>query len=126
MIDLLVDKIQALQNPTVVGLDPRLSMIPEHIRQQAFETYGQTLKGASEAFWLFNKEIIDAVYDLVPAVKPQVAMYEMYGADGVDVFIRTIQYAKEKGLVVIGDIKRSDIASTAQAYACLLYTSRCV
>ena len=83
MIDLLVDKIQALQNPTVVGLDPRLSMIPEHIRQQAFETYGQTLKGASEAFWLFNKEIIDAVYDLVPAVKPQVAMYEMYGADGV-------------------------------------------
>lgn len=117
MIDLLVDKIQALQNPTVVGLDPRLSMIPEHIRQQAFETYGQTLKGASEAFWLFNKEIIDAVYDLVPAVKPQVAMYEMYGTAGMDVFIRTIQYAKEKGLVVIGDIKRSDIASTAQAYA---------
>ena len=117
MIDQLIEKIEACQNPTVVGLDPRLSMIPEAIREEAYEKYGKTPEGAAEAFYLFNKEILDAVYDLIPAVKPQVAMYEMYGVPGLAAYIKTIAYAREKGLIVIGDIKRSDIASTAQAYA---------
>ena len=117
MIDQLIEKIEACQNPTVVGLDPRLSMIPEAIREEAYEKYGKTPEGAAEAFYLFNKEILDAVYDLIPAVKPQVAMYEMYGVSGLAAYIKTIAYAREKGLIVIGDIKRSDIASTAQAYA---------
>lgn len=117
MIDRLIEKIEACQNPTVVGLDPRLSMIPEAIREEAYEKYGKTPEGAAEAFYLFNKEILDAVYDLIPAVKPQVAMYEMYGVPGLAAYIKTIAYAREKGLIVIGDIKRSDIASTAQAYA---------
>ena len=117
MIDQLIEKIEACQNPTVVGLDPRLSMIPEAIREEAYEKYGKTPEGAAEAFYLFNKEILDAVYDLIPAVKPQVAMYEMYGVPGLAAYIKTISYAREKGLIVIGDIKRSDIASTAQAYA---------
>ena len=117
MIDQLIEKIEACQNPTVVGLDPRLSMIPEAIREEAYEKYGKTPEGAAEAFYLFNKEILDAVYDLIPAVKPQVAMYERYGVPGLAAYIKTIAYAREKGLIVIGDIKRSDIASTAQAYA---------
>ena len=117
MIDQLIEKIEACQDPTVVGLDPRLSMIPEAIREEAYEKYGKTPEGAAEAFYLFNKEILDAAYDLIPAVKPQVAMYEMYGVPGLAAYIKTIAYAREKGLIVIGDIKRSDIASTAQAYA---------
>lgn len=117
MIDRLMEKIEACKNPTVVGLDPRLSMIPDIIKEEAYEKYGKTPEGAAEAFYLFNKEILDAVYDLIPAVKPQVAMYEMYGVPGMAAYIKTIEYAREKGLVVIGDIKRSDIASTAQAYA---------
>ncbi|SET08664.1 orotidine-5'-phosphate decarboxylase [Natronincola peptidivorans] len=117
MIDSLIDKIEALQNPTVVGLDPRLSFVPEHIKKEAYEAYGKTPKAASGAFLRFNQEIIDAVHDLVPAVKPQIAMYEQYGAEGIQAYIDTIQYAKKKGLIIIGDIKRSDIASTAEAYA---------
>lgn len=117
MIDALVKKIQATQNPTVVGLDPRLNFVPQHLRDAAYETYGKTPEGASQAFLAFNKGLIDAVYDLVPAVKPQVAMYEQYGAAGIAAYIETIAYAKEKGLIVIGDIKRSDIASTAEAYS---------
>lgn len=117
MIDTLIKKIETLQNPTVVGLDPRLSMIPERIRNASYEKFGKTPAGAADAFLSFNKEIIDAVYDLIPAVKPQVAMYEMYGAAGMQAFIDTVAYAKSKGLVVIGDIKRGDIASTAENYA---------
>ena len=117
MIDRLINKIQKLENPTVVGLDPRLGMIPEAMKQQAFEECGKTPEGAARACYLFNKAIIDAVYDLIPAVKPQIAMYEPYGPYGIQAFIDTVKYAKEKDLVVIGDIKRSDIASTAEAYA---------
>ena len=84
-------------------------MIPEAIREEAYEKYGKTPEGAAEAFYLFNKEILDAVYDLIPAVKPQVAMYEMYGVPGLAAYIKTIAYAREKGLIVIGDIKRSDM-----------------
>lgn len=117
IIDKLIDKIKQTQNPTVVGLDPRLDYVPLYIIKNAFDEYGETLKGASEAFYMFNKEIIDEIWDIVPAVKPQVAMYEQYGADGIAAYIKTIEYAKSKGLIVIGDIKRSDIASTAEAYS---------
>lgn len=117
MIDRLIKKIEELQNPTVIGLDPRLDFIPTYIKEKAYETHGKTPKAAAKAFLDFNKEIIDAVYDLVPAVKPQIAMYEQYGAEGIQAYIDTIAYAKEKNLIVIGDIKRSDIASTAKAYA---------
>lgn len=117
MIDTLVKKIQQTNNPTVVGLDPRLDYIPKHIKEQAFAQYGKTPLGAAKALLSFNVAIIDAIYDLIPAVKPQVAMYEQFGAEGIQAYIETIQYAKSKDLVVIGDIKRSDIASTAEAYS---------
>ncbi len=115
--DTLIDKILELNNPTVAGLDPNMSFVPAFIKNETFEKYGQTLKGAAEAFLTFNKMIIDQIYDIVPCVKPQVAMYEQYGAEGMQAYIDTIAYAKEKGLVVIGDIKRGDIASTAEAYS---------
>lgn len=117
MIDRLIEKIEETQAPIVVGLDPRLNFIPNHIKDKAYEVYGKTAKAVGEAFYRFNKEIIDNVYDLVPAVKPQIAMYEQYGPEGLEAYIKTIDYAKEKGLIVIGDIKRSDIASTAEAYS---------
>lgn len=117
MINELVKKIEALRAPIVVGLDPMLSYVPEHIKRAAFEEYGETLKGAGEAIWQYNRGIIDAVYDLVPAVKPQIAMYEQFGIEGLMAFHRTCEYAREKGLVIIGDIKRGDIGSTSAAYA---------
>ncbi|GMQ59155.1 orotidine-5'-phosphate decarboxylase [Vallitalea sediminicola] len=117
MVDQLIRKIKEMDNATVVGLDPRLNFVPEYIKENSYEKYGKTLQGAADAFYNFNKEIIDNVYDLIPAVKPQVAMYEQYGIHGLKAYIDTIDYAKEKGLIVIGDIKRSDIASTALAYS---------
>ncbi len=117
MIDQLISKIEETQNPSVVGLDPRLSFIPDFIQQDAYEKYGKTPQGAAEAFYRFNRQIIDQIYDVVPAVKPQIAMYEQYGAPGLEAYIKTISYAKERGLLVIGDIKRGDIASTAEAYS---------
>ncbi|AKL96795.1 orotidine 5'-phosphate decarboxylase PyrF [Clostridium aceticum] len=117
MIDRLIAKIEKTQNPTVVGLDPRLSFVPQYIKEEAYRNYGKTPKAAAKAFLEFNKKIIDGIHDIVPAVKPQVAMYEQYGAEGMQAYIDTLQYAKEKGLMVIGDIKRSDITSTAEAYA---------
>ena len=115
--DKLIEKIKETGNPTVVGLDPRMSFIPKHIKEECFAKYGKTPKAVAESFFMFNKEIIDATYDLIPAVKPQVAMYEMLGTDGFESYINTIKYAKEKGLVIIGDIKRGDIASTAENYS---------
>ncbi|MCQ4726130.1 orotidine-5'-phosphate decarboxylase [Anaerotignum faecicola] len=117
MIDKLIDKIKETENPTVVGLDPRLSYVPDFIKNECLEKYGKTPKAVAESFYMFNKEIIDKTFDLVPAVKPQVAMYEMLGPEGFDSYIRTIEYAKSKGLIVIGDVKRGDIASTAEAYS---------
>lgn len=117
MIDQLIDKIIEYNNPSVVGLDPRLDFIPNHIKEESYELYGKTPKGAAKAFLKFNYEIIDAIYDIVPAVKPQVAMYEQLGTEGFQTYLDTIRYAKQKGLIVIGDIKRSDIASTAEAYS---------
>lgn len=117
MIQKLIDKIRATKAPVVVGLDPMLSYVPQHILRQAFAEYGETLEGAACAIWQFNKEIVDHVYDLIPAVKPQIAMYEQFGVPGLAVFKRTVDYCKEKGLVVIGDAKRGDIGSTSAAYA---------
>lgn len=117
IIDRLIEKIKETENPTVVGLDPRLSYIPAHITDKYFEKYGNTPKAAAKSMLKFNKKIIDSIYDIVPAVKPQIAMYERYGIDGLKAYAKTIEYAKQKGLVVIGDIKRSDIASTAEAYS---------
>ena len=117
MIDQLVANIKKTQAPIVVGLDPMLNYIPEQVQKKAFEEKGETLEGAAEAIWQFNKAIVDATYDLIPAVKPQIAMYEQFGVAGVIAFKKTVDYCKEKGLVVIGDIKRGDIGSTSEAYA---------
>lgn len=117
MIDQLVANIKKTQAPIVVGLDPMLNYIPEQVQKKAFEEKGETLEGAAEAIWQFNKAIVDATYDLIPAVKPQIAMYEQFGVEGVIAFKKTVDYCKEKGLVVIGDVKRGDIGSTSEAYA---------
>ena len=117
MINQLVANIKKTGVPIVVGLDPMLNYIPEQVQQKAFAEYGETLEGAAEAIWQFNKEIVDKTYDLIPAVKPQIAMYEQFGLPGLAAFKKTVDYCKEKGLVVIGDIKRGDIGSTSAAYA---------
>ncbi len=117
MINKLVEKIKKTGAPIVVGLDPTLKFVPEHIKKAAFAEYGETMKGAAEAVWQYNKGIVDAIYDLIPAVKPQIAMYEQFGVEGMIAFQKTAAYCKEKGLVVIGDIKRGDIGSTSEAYA---------
>ena len=117
MINKLIQGIQRTGAPIVVGLDPTLKFVPGHLKEKAFAEYGETMKGAAEAVWLFNKEIIDNIYDLIPAVKPQIAMYEQFGIEGLLVFQKTVDYCKEKGLVVIGDVKRGDIGSTSEAYA---------
>lgn len=115
--DVLQEKIREKKNPTVAGLDARIEYVPEYIREEAFEKYGVGLKGAVEAIWQFNVGLIDALCDIVPAVKPQSAYYENLGWQGMEMLERTIRYAKEKGLFVIADIKRGDIGSTATAYA---------
>ena len=117
MINKLVTKIKKTNAPIVVGLDPMMDYIPEHITKKAFTEFGETLAGAGEAIWQYNKGIIDAAYDLIPAVKPQIAMYEQFGIEGLVAFKKTVDYAKEKDLVVIGDVKRGDIGSTSAAYA---------
>ena len=117
MIDKLITKIKKTGAPIVVGLDPMLNYIPEQIKKDAYQEFGETLEGAAEAIWQYNKGIVDEVYDLIPAVKPQIAMYEQFGIPGLVAYKRTIDYCKSKGLVVIGDIKRGDIGSTSTAYA---------
>ncbi len=117
MIQKLADKIKKTHAPICVGLDPMLSYIPEHILKKAFAEYGETLEGAAEAIWQYNKGIIDATYDLIPSVKPQIAMYEQFGIEGLKAFKKTVDYCHEKDLIVIGDVKRGDIGSTSAAYA---------
>jgi orotidine 5''-phosphate decarboxylase, subfamily 2 len=117
MINKLVEKIEKLEAPIVVGLDPMLDFVPQHILQKAYSEKGENIEGVAEAIWQYNKGIIDATYDLIPAVKPQIAMYEQFGIEGLKVFQKTVEYCKEKDLVVIGDIKRGDIGSTSAAYA---------
>ena len=117
VMDRLIEKIKECNNPTVVGLDPKIDFIPEFILKKAFKKHGKTPKAVAKAFYEFNKKIIDQVYDLVPAVKPQIAMFEQYGYHGIKAYIETINHAKKRGLIVIGDVKRGDIQSTAESYS---------
>ena len=117
MINKLISNIRKTNAPIVVGLDPMLNYIPEHIQKKAFAEFGETLEGAAEAIWQYNKGIVDATCDLIPAVKPQIAMYEQFGLPGLIAYKKTVEYCKAKDLVVIGDIKRGDIGSTSAAYA---------
>lgn len=115
--DVLQEKIIRMKNPTVVGLDPKPEYVPEHIRKASYEQFGETLEGAADAIFQFNKGLIDALCEIVPAVKPQSAYYERLGWPGMSMLEKTIRYAHEKGMYVIADIKRGDIGSTAEAYA---------
>lgn len=117
IIDKLINRITELSAPIVLGLDPRLDQIPSYIKEEASNNYSDTLQAAAEAITIFNKAIIDQIYDIVPAVKPQIAMYEQFGPPGMHAYLSTIDYAKSKGLIVIGDIKRNDIGDTAKAYS---------
>ena len=114
--DRLIEKIIEMKNPTVVGLDPRLEYIPEFVKKPYFEADGQTLKSASKAIFKFNQMIIDEICDVVPAIKPQAAYYEMYGYQGMKTLVKTIQYAQIKGMFVMTDGKRNDIGATMEAY----------
>ena len=117
MVSKLIEKIQKTKAPICVGLDPMLSYIPEHVTKKAYEEFGETLEDAAEAIWQFNKTIVDATADLIPSVKPQIAMYEQFGIEGLKAYKKTVDYCKSKDLIVIGDIKRGDIGSTSAAYA---------
>jgi len=117
LIDRLVSRITQLHTPIVVGLDPRLDTIPPYIIEEASVNSSDKLQAAAEAIVTFNKKIIDEIYDIVPAVKPQIAMYEQFGPLGLHAYIHTVDYAKSKSLIVIGDVKRGDISSTAEAYS---------
>ena len=112
-IDRLIDKIKKTNNPTVIGLDPRYELLPKCV----LEKYPNTLDGISKAILEYNKALIDETYDIIPAIKPQIAFYEMFGIPGMIAFEETCKYAKEKGMIVIADIKRGDIGSTAQGYS---------
>ena len=115
--DRLIENIISKQNPTVAGLDPKLDYVPASIKNACFAEYGKTLEGAAEALLRFNTAIIDQIHDIVPAIKPQAAYYEMYGWQGVRALAETIAYAKSKGMFVITDGKRNDIGTTMEAYA---------
>ncbi len=117
MINKLVEKIKKMNAPIVVGLDPTLALIPDFIVEEEIKEKGETLEAVAAAVYRYNTAIVDAICDVVPAVKPQVAMYEQFGTPGVIAFKKTVDYCKSKGLVVIGDIKRGDIGSTSTAYA---------
>ena len=116
-MDILQEKIRQKKNPTVAGLDPKLDYIPQHIKDEAFAKYGKTLKGCAEAYRLFCRGLIDGLHEVVPAVKPQSAYFEMLGWRGMKALEEVISYAKSKGLYVIADIKRGDIGTTAAAYS---------
>ena len=117
MIEKLVERIKKLEAPIVVGLDPTLNFVPGFLLDKAVNEKGETLEAAADAIFEFNKKIVDAVYDLIPAVKPQIAMYEQFGIPGLMAYKQTVDYCHEKGLLVIGDAKRGDIGSTSTAYA---------
>ena len=117
MISRLIEKIKEKKAPICIGLDPMLNFIPEHIKEEAFATKGESLEAVAEAIYNFNKAIVDECFDLIPAVKPQVAMYEQFGIAGLMAYEKTVTYCQEKGLLVIGDVKRGDIGSTSAAYA---------
>lgn len=113
IIDILIDKIKETNNPTVMGLDPRFEMLPKCVTDK----YPKTLEGVADAIIEYNKALIDETFDIIPAVKPQIAFYEMFGLSGMKAFEETCKYAKEKGMLVIVDAKRGDIGSTAAGYS---------
>ena len=113
MMDKLIDRIRETNNPTVIGIDPKYDMIPECIKNK----YEQNMEGVAKAIEEFNKALIDATFDIIPAVKINIAFYEMYGLEGMKVFEETCKYAKEKVMLVMADIKRGDIGSTSKAYS---------
>ncbi|NLE23781.1 MAG: orotidine-5'-phosphate decarboxylase [Clostridiaceae bacterium] len=115
--DKLAQQIKSKNNPSVLGLDPKLEYIPALIKEKYFNGDVRSQKAAAECIIEFNKRLIDALYEVIPAIKPQLAYYEMYGIEGIRAFYETIGYSKEKGLLVIADGKRNDIGTTAQAYA---------
>ena len=117
MITTLLNKIKETKAPVCVGLDPMLAYIPDFLKEKAFAEKGENLEGAAEACWRFNEAILKATADLIPAVKPQIAMYEQFGIPGLIAYEKTIRFAKELGLIVIADVKRGDIGSTSAAYA---------
>ena len=116
-IDKLIESVKLKDNPTVAGLDPKMEYIPKFILNKAYTEHGYTLKGCAEAIIEYNKGLIEAIFDVVPAVKPQLAYYEMYGVEGIRAFYETCKYAAEKGLVIIADAKRNDIGTTSEAYS---------
>ena len=116
-LDRMIERIAELQNPTVAGLDPKLSYIPEYIREKAVKEHGKTLEAAAAAVLEYNEGLIDALCGIVPAVKPQAAYYEAFGWQGMKTLQETIAYAREKGMFVITDGKRNDIGTTMEAYA---------
>ena len=116
-LDRMIEKIVETGNPTVAGLDPKLDYLPSYLKEEAFALCGKNLKGAAVAILNYNKALIDALCDVVPAVKPQLAYYEMYGVEGIRTFYETVDYAQEKGMFVIADGKRNDIGTTMEAYA---------
>ena len=115
--DKLANQIKLKNNPSVLGLDPKLEYIPESIKKKYFVENVSYQKAAADCIIEFNRRLIDALHEVIPAVKPQLAYYEMYGTEGIRAFYDTIRYAREKGLLVIADGKRNDIGTTAQAYA---------
>jgi orotidine-5'-phosphate decarboxylase len=115
--DKLAQVIREKKNPTVMGLDPKLSFIPEHIRKQAEKVCTNPFQAAAESIVAFNFALIDEVSDIIGIVKPQLAYYEMYGIEGLRAFDLTVRYAKEKNMLVIADGKRNDIGTTAEAYS---------
>ncbi len=117
MIERLIDEIVKKDAPIVVGLDPMQNFVPKFLIDEATEKYGDTIDAVCDAVFEYNKILIDSVYDLVPAVKPQIAMYEQFGIPGLIIYEKTIKYAASKGLIVIADVKRGDIGSTSSAYA---------
>jgi orotidine-5'-phosphate decarboxylase len=116
-VDNLIEKIKEKNNPTCLGLDPKIEYVPNFIKEKAFSDFGANLKGAAYAILEFNKRIIDETFDIIPVVKPQLAYYEMYGIEGMKAFLKTVNYAKSKGMLVIADGKRNDIGSTAESYS---------
>jgi orotidine-5'-phosphate decarboxylase len=117
MIDKLNQKIIKTGAPVVVGLDPMLDYLPPFLLEQAIREKGETLEAVADAIFAYNKGIVDAVYDRIPAVKPQIAMYEQFGLPGLAAYQKTVEYCHSKDLLVIGDVKRGDIGSTSAAYA---------
>ncbi|MEI8215918.1 MAG: orotidine-5'-phosphate decarboxylase [Eubacteriales bacterium] len=116
-IEKLIDGIIEKNNPSILGLDPDMSYIPEFIIKDAFGRHGKNLNGAAASILEFNKQLIDELYDIFPGVKLQLAYYEQYGIPGIQAFQTTIEYARSKKLLIIADGKRNDISSTAKAYS---------